>query len=319
MKSVSKEVAQRKFELIQKAFEVLSDPVLKMLYDLYGEQGLVENLQMISREKSLDDIRRDYEKRQIEKSELERRFRTNVQSHIKATVNLSPLFIRDPYTKETFLREPMGLASLISELNRVSIVQSVEFPIGKRDRLVLGGSVESINGIGHPRLTASYQKRLSETSSSQFQVGLGTAKYMNVAVTHHFGSLLYGQIAGTLGQIHDRSILGCVFTVGRHLTKNTVATLSWKEGSSNGLHLNLDTVRHDSNFTTSFQLNESLGLAITFKYGRQTSKKSRVKTSIDVGLNPGISFGAERRVSKYTYLGSTWHWTYFQGITLSLK
>jgi DnaJ homolog subfamily C member 11 len=315
----AKEAAQRKFELIHKAFEVLSDPVLRLLYDLYGERGLAENLQLIPRDRSPEEIRRGYEKRHFEAEELKRRVQTNARSHIKATIDMSPLFIRDPYMKEAMARQPIGLAALLIDLNRVFIIQSVEFPIGRQDRLVLAGSVESANGIGMPRLTATYQKQLGGTSLGQLQVGLGTARYANVAITKHFGSKLFTQLAGTIGQTHEASIFGCIFTVGRYLTKNTVATLSWKEGTTSGLQLNVETVRHDSNFTTSFQLNESLGLAVEVKYGHQTSKKTRLKVGLDCSLNPGISFGAERKLNKYTYIGSTWHWTYFQGIRLTFK
>ena len=315
----AKEAAQRKFELIHKAFEVLSDPVLRLLYDLYGERGLAENLQLIPRDQSPEEIRRSYEKRHLETEELKRRVQTNARSHIKATLDMSPLFIRDPYVKEAMTRRPIGLAALLIDLNRVFIVQSVEFPIGRQDRLVFAGSVESNNGIGMPRLTATYHKQLGETSLSQLQVGLGAARYANLAITKHFGSMLFTQLTGTIGQTHETSIFGCVLTVGRYLTKNTVATLSWKEGTTGGLQLNVETVRQDSNFTTSFQLNESLGLAAEIKCGRQTSKKTRLKAGLDLGLNPGISFGAERKLNKYTYIGSTWHWSYFQGIRLTLK
>lgn len=316
---LAKEAAQRKFELIQKAFEVLSDPVSKMLYDLYGEQGLAENLQMVRKERTVEEIRYEYEKQKVEKEEIERRTRTNARSHIKATIDASPFFLGDPYAKEAMARRPIGLAALLIDLNKFSISQYVEFPIGKRDRLLLGGLVESANGIGVPRLTATYQKQISNMASSQLQVGLGTARYANLAFTKHFGSILYGQVAGTIGRANDESILGFIFTVGRHLTKNTVATLSWKEGSASGLYLTFDTVRQDSNITTSFQMSDSLGLAIAIKYGLQASKRTRIKAGVNVGLNPGISFGAERKLTKYTYLGSTWHWTYLQGITLSLK
>jgi hypothetical protein len=314
-----KEAAQRKFEQIQRAFEVLSDPILRILYDLYGEQGLAEHLQLTPKEITQEEIHYEYEKRKLEKEELERRIKTNARSHIKATIDASPLFLDDPYTDEVMVKRSIGLAALLIDLNKVSISQSVEFPVGERDRLILGGVVESMNGIGMPRLTATYQKQLNDTISGHLQVGLGLSRYANVAMTKRFGSILYTQVAGTIGKINDEPILGCIMTIGRHLTPNTLATLSWKEGSASGLYLNFNTVREDSNISTSFQLSESLGLDIAVKYGLQVAKKTRVKAGIHVGLNPGVSFGAQRKLSKYTYLGSTWDWTYLKGITLSLK
>eukprot|EP00891_Asterochloris_glomerata_P007811 jgi/Astpho2/7811/fgenesh1_pg.00117_%23_27_t len=53
----SKEKAQEHFTRVQEAYEVLSDPVKRQIYDVYGKQGLTSGLELGERLRTADDIK----------------------------------------------------------------------------------------------------------------------------------------------------------------------------------------------------------------------------------------------------------------------
>lgn len=51
-----RDAAQRKFLSIQRAHEVLSDPALRYIYDLYGEKGLETSWEIGAKFKSKEEV-----------------------------------------------------------------------------------------------------------------------------------------------------------------------------------------------------------------------------------------------------------------------
>lgn len=53
--------AQEAFSKLQEAYEVLSDPQKRDVYDVYGKEGLSAGLSVGTKLKSTDDLRKDWE------------------------------------------------------------------------------------------------------------------------------------------------------------------------------------------------------------------------------------------------------------------
>jgi hypothetical protein len=282
---------------------------------------LKENLQLVSREKTMKEIHDEYEKQRHEREELERIHRTNGQSHMKMMMNLSSWFITDPYAMEMRMRKSLEIKTLFNQVIHSSISQSVEFPVGEgKDRITLSGKIENQNGIGISKFMLAYYKKLPSFNSMLWQLGLGDMNYVNMNWTHYFGTLLFGQFSAILGETFDEGLWGCIFTFGRHLTPYTTATLSWKEGYYSGLYLNVDRIKEKNYLSSSFRLTNSLGLGMKIRCGIQVSKKTHLKTGLELSLrNPGFLFGFERKLGKYTIISSVWHWNYIQGVSLNIK
>ena len=138
--------AVEQFQRITRAYEVLSDPTQRTIYDLYGEEGLKSKLQVGAVLTSPAEIKEEFERIQREKEEARLRAQLHPKGTVAAIFDASPIFDPYPRTKTGFIggagrlrngsrvspeqsSSRIGLAQLLDfapELRQVSLQQSVE-------------------------------------------------------------------------------------------------------------------------------------------------------------------------------------------------
>lgn len=159
----AKEIATKNFLKIQKAYEVLSDPFLREIYDQLGSEGLSFNWPEGFRTNSLEEFR---EKLADVKGEI-RRARQNAvlspQGNLHCVVNAIPLFHR-------------GHATVAKRLSDVSFASyslrhKIQSKITEQTNLVLGVQVR--NGTDHLDFTGTVQHQFSPRLSSLALVHFG--------------------------------------------------------------------------------------------------------------------------------------------------
>ncbi|RMB91688.1 hypothetical protein DUI87_31918 [Hirundo rustica rustica] len=70
--------AERLFNLVHQAYEVLSDPQTRAIYDIYGRRGLeMEGWEVVERKRTAAEIREEFERLQREREERRLQQRTN--------------------------------------------------------------------------------------------------------------------------------------------------------------------------------------------------------------------------------------------------
>lgn len=73
-----KSQAERLFNLVHQAYEVLSDPQTRAIYDIYGKRGLeMEGWEVVERKRTPAEIREEFERLQTEREERRLQQRTN--------------------------------------------------------------------------------------------------------------------------------------------------------------------------------------------------------------------------------------------------
>ncbi|RLV89909.1 hypothetical protein DV515_00014617, partial [Chloebia gouldiae] len=73
-----KSQAERLFNLVHQAYEVLSDPQTRAIYDIYGRRGLeMEGWEVVERKRTAAEIREEFERLQREREERRLQQRTN--------------------------------------------------------------------------------------------------------------------------------------------------------------------------------------------------------------------------------------------------
>ncbi|XP_024601843.1 dnaJ homolog subfamily C member 11-like, partial [Neophocaena asiaeorientalis asiaeorientalis] len=66
--------AERLFNLVHQAYEVLSDPQTRAIYDIYGKRGLeMEGWEVVERRRTPAEIREEFERLQREREERQQR------------------------------------------------------------------------------------------------------------------------------------------------------------------------------------------------------------------------------------------------------
>lgn len=94
-----KKNAELLFNRTKKAYEVLSDPHKRAIYDSLGIKGLqTEGWEIVHRTKTPSEIREEYERLAHERAERKLQQRTNPRGNITINVNATEIF--NPYDDE---------------------------------------------------------------------------------------------------------------------------------------------------------------------------------------------------------------------------
>uniref|UniRef100_A0AAY5EQP9 J domain-containing protein n=1 Tax=Electrophorus electricus TaxID=8005 RepID=A0AAY5EQP9_ELEEL len=140
-----KRQAEQLFNLVHQAYEVLSDPQSRAIYDIYGKRGLeVEGWEVVERKRTPAEIREEFERLQREREERRLQQRTNPKGTISVGVDATDLF--DRYEED--YEEISGGSLPHIEINKMHISQSIEAPLTTSDTAILSGSLSTHNGNG---------------------------------------------------------------------------------------------------------------------------------------------------------------------------
>lgn len=89
----NKEKAELLFNRVKKAYEILSDPHKRAIYDSLGVKGLeTEGWEIMHRTKTPAEIREEYEQLAREREERRLQQRTNPKGNITININATDLF-----------------------------------------------------------------------------------------------------------------------------------------------------------------------------------------------------------------------------------
>ncbi|XP_022231514.2 dnaJ homolog subfamily C member 11 isoform X3 [Drosophila obscura] len=134
----SKKQAEIMFNRTKRAYEVLSDPHQRAIYDSVGVKGLrTEGWEIVHRTKTPAEIREEYERLAQAADERRLQQRTNPRGNITINVNATEIFA--PYDETEMPRVEIG---------SMSIAQSIEAPLTRKDMIIMSGNLYSSNGNG---------------------------------------------------------------------------------------------------------------------------------------------------------------------------
>lgn len=162
------------FNRIKRAYEVLSDPHQRAIYDSVGEKGLkTEGWEIVHRTKTPAEIREEYER--LAQAAAERRLqqRTNPRGNITINVNATEIFT--PYDESEMPRVEIG---------SMSIAQSIEAPLTRKDMIIMSGNLYSSNGTGNGGFMVA-GRRLLNKGWLEACLGAGNGFLLGLKGKHH--------------------------------------------------------------------------------------------------------------------------------------
>ncbi|EPQ53643.1 DnaJ-domain-containing protein [Gloeophyllum trabeum ATCC 11539] len=133
----AKETASKKFLEIQKAYEVLSDPFLRAVYDVLGEEGISQEWSEDWRLRPIDEVRRDLKRAWInlEQERIDKIVR--VRGTVTCGINATTLFDDDPeYYSSQLFRRIMERFSFV-HMNSLATKYTVQRQVDEQTRLSL--------------------------------------------------------------------------------------------------------------------------------------------------------------------------------------
>ncbi|XP_019515937.1 PREDICTED: dnaJ homolog subfamily C member 11 [Hipposideros armiger] len=315
-----KSQAERLFNLVHQAYEVLSDPQTRAIYDIYGKRGLeMEGWEVVERRRTPAEIREEFERLQREREERRLQQRTNPKGTISVGIDATDLF--DRYEEEYEDVSGSGFPQI--EINKMHISQSIEAPLTATDTAILSGSLSTQNGNGGGSINFALRRVTSAKGWGELEFGAGDLQ------GPLFGLKLFRNLTprcfvttNCALQFSSRGIRpGLTTVLARNLDKNTVGYLQWRWGIQSAMNTSLVRDTKTSHFTVALQLGIPHSFAlISYQHKFQDDDQTRVKGSLKAGFfGTVVEYGAERKISSHSILGATVSIGVPQGVSLKVK
>ncbi|XP_037357031.1 dnaJ homolog subfamily C member 11 [Talpa occidentalis] len=315
-----KSQAERLFNLVHQAYEVLSDPQTRAIYDIYGKRGLeMEGWEVVERRRTPAEIREEFERLQREREERRLQQRTNPKGTISVGIDATDLF--DRYEEEYEDVSGSGLPQI--EINKMHISQSIEAPLTATDTAILSGSLSTQNGNGGGSINFALRRVTSAKGWGELEFGAGDLQ------GPLFGLKLFRNLTprcfvttNCALQFSSRGIRpGLTTVLARNLDKNTVGYLQWRWGTQSAMHTSIVRDTKTSHFTVALQLGIPHSFAlISYQHKFQDDEQTRVKGSLKAGFfGTVVEYGAERKISRHSVLGAAVSVGVPQGVSLKVK
>lgn len=146
---VHRSTAHRQFTEIQRAYEVLTDPSRRTVYDLFGEEGLKTSWELGPRVKTPQQMREHFSRQYQEKKVLE------AEALVKSKGDMSVVLdARAVFASRNLFRHPdMMRHDVVARAGRVRPGQivmkhSFELPVRDKTQVVMTGQMVSRGGQG---------------------------------------------------------------------------------------------------------------------------------------------------------------------------
>jgi len=288
-----REAAVSRFHDVQRAYEVLSDPSKRQVYDTFGEQGLRSGLEVGFKYKSLDELARD----------LERKRQRMADAALDAKVGYRGTYVfgLDAHT--------MLAPELPYDVARKVVLQSVvssttmTMPMGKDSTWYLGGQVGAKGRLvaagglqcGAKRVCSGGDLTLECSAVIGLRANAAWSATQKITEVDH-GSVTWSWVNG--------GGIGLVLGWSRQLSERLTGILDWTVGLQGGPALGLKYAGEDVTCSADVMAG-ALSTGIQGTVSRTLgSGDSAVRANVKVATDgASCEVGATKRVGELTRLG----------------
>ncbi|XP_031640868.1 dnaJ homolog subfamily C member 11 [Contarinia nasturtii] len=308
-----KKNAEILFNRIKKAYEVLSDPHKRAIYDSLGVKGLqTEGWEIVHRTKTPSEIREEFERLARERAERKLQQRTNPKGNITINVNATEIF--NPYDDEF---EDRSFPNI--EVQGISISQSIDAPITTRDTVSMSGSLSSQNGNAQGGFLIS-GRRLVNQGWFELVAGAGNGPVVGLKGSRNLTSKIFCNGDFTLNFRKNGIIPGLMGTLAVQLDKHTVGFLTYNAG----IQSSVSCVLEHSTEKQHMLVTCSVGIPHSFISASYTKKLIDYELKLRLAGKVGTfgymaEYGAEKKVSKYSSVVASVSIGQPTGVTMKLK
>jgi len=179
---LSRRAAHERFTEIQRAYEILTDPTKRTIYDLFGEEGLRTSWEIGPRIKTPEEMRAHFQRQAYEKRQLDAEALVKPKGDMTVVLDARAVFLKASSFKrpERYAHDPFSRLSRV-RIGRVSMRHSFVTPLAEKTQSVWQGQMATRNGSGGANVVGTVKHQFSprlwvEVGSSLLSPFLGTAK-----------------------------------------------------------------------------------------------------------------------------------------------
>ncbi|EIW67351.1 hypothetical protein M231_02507 [Tremella mesenterica] len=154
--------AHNRFTQIQRAYEVLSDPARRTIYDLFGEEGLRTSWEVGPRNQTPKEMRANYQRQAEDKKRLEAEGLVKPKGTMSVVIDSRAVFL-----PKSYFSQPEKIDhSLLARIKRIRVGQimmkhSFETPLNEKTQVVWQGQMLSRRGAGGGNVVGTLRHQFS--------------------------------------------------------------------------------------------------------------------------------------------------------------
>ena len=296
------------FRRIQEAYNVLSDPRTRAIYDRSGKKGLEDDVALVPRTTLPSELMEEYERLRSLWEERTYVQQANPQGNFQMEVDATGLVDGQVYYNQPLL-----------VVKKINIQQSVDAEITKSSF----GSVAGMITAGQRAFFGGLQFSLRQLLDSQNWVKVsalaGTQPSVGIDSYHNLDQHMYLTTQSLLSLSPYGIVLSANGSLTRRLADSTMATLSVKQTgnavSTQIAHKLTPTTEVVGEVQVGYQSSHVKGI-VQFQPSERYSVKGGVKLSTK---GTTVFCGAEEQVAMLTRLGGTVLVGLTEGVVLKLR
>nr|CAB3238828.1 dnaJ homolog subfamily C member 11 [Phallusia mammillata] len=340
--SISREASEI-FGRIRTAYTVLSDPVKRHIYDVYGKKGLDADWQLIERRKTPREMQEEYERMQRLRAQHRLEERTHPNGTFSVTVNATSLFDDQVVYDDDYYNQQI----VLPDVTKMAMSQSIEAPLSMSSTATLSGNLESNNGNGSGSFNVAVRRTISSKSWAevakhqrhenfvvltyayvfQLMIGATDTSGFNFAVKGYrsMGGGLFAVMHFPVGMMVQDDMLavrlpGANFTLGRVMGDQLYGSLDLSIGDAPHLSSNLVRDTAKLRFAGKLQLGipHSFGvLSVTYK---MPEEKANFKLAVKAGtFGCMVEYGGQHQLSDHSIVSAHVNIGVPLGVSVKLK
>lgn len=314
-----KKEAEILFNKTKKAYEVLSDPHKRAIYDSLGTRGLeTEGWEIVQRTKTPQEIREEYERLAREREERRLQQRTNPRGNVTVNINATDIF--NQYDEDYEYDDLVRSSFPVIEVSAMSLSQSIEAPLTLRDTLIMSGNLSTHNGTGSGAMTVSGKHLLSEKGWVELAVSIGSGPVIALKGFRTLTKRLFGTAEIQLQFTPNGVRTGVETTLALQLDKHTMGYLTWRGGLQSAMSTSIarETETSHSGATILLGIPHSF---ISLNYTRKIKEQElKIRGALKAGTFGAVfEYSAEKKVSEHSSLSAAVSIGVPTGVTLKIK
>jgi len=311
-----KQAAEKLFNKVGKAYEVLSNPDKRSIYDIYGKKGLNAGWEIVERHRTPQEIKEEYERLKREQEERRLLQRTNPKGSISVTINATELF--DSYEDQYYGDDESALPNM--EVKGMSFFQSIEAPLTKSDTAVLSGTLQVQNGNGSGHVGCTFRRILSHQAWGEIGATIGNGPTIQLKGFRHITKKMYATVSLESQFRQNFMAAGLQAMIMRQLGHHTTGYLTWKGGFNSAMVATIDRRTDNHHVTANFQVGVMNTFAI-INYHYIALSETKFKASAKYGLvfGPILEYGCDHQITTNSRLSATMIIGAMTGVTLKIK
>ncbi|GAA5984771.1 hypothetical protein JCM10908_003497 [Rhodotorula pacifica] len=306
-----KPAADARFAALQRAYEVLSDPTKRAIYDEFGESGLKTQWEVSTKGKTPAELRAEFER--LNRQQLEQNVENLVKSKGELTVvsDARVLFLSNAELERLGGPDKLGIVQRLQTVQQRQIFLKHNFttPISPSTAIVATTQVLARQGQGAGNLLL----KLQHNPSSKLSLEIGTTvlrpRALTFKSTYAPSSDTFARVEVPFRSLSQPPKFTC--TLGRLIYPNTTGTITFRSGAWALGPWGSELLQPYSDSTLSVGINHGSGWGVeatntvfvkqvAVSYGRTVLGGVRVELA-GVVTNVGatsVSISADRRITE---------------------